>query len=513
MSDNPFAEPWDDDRTVIQPMPGGRAPGSFRPATGPAVDAGRGAGGSGAGGSGPGGSGPGGSGPGGSADPFGSSPGRAAGGDGPGGGAAFPGGPADASADSRGPANAAAASSAASFGTVARVGPSAIFAAAGPLLSLLARLRNVLSVPDPGALRERTVEELRRFEQTLREQNLPLDLIRTSHYALCASLDDVVRNTPWGSRGPWADTSLVAAFHGEVRSGERFFDVLAQLCRNQGKFLPVIELMYACMSLGMQGRYRLSSRGPAELDRVREETYVLIMRQRRPAERALSLHWQGISAPYRPLRASLPVWVAALAGLGLLGLLYAYLLFGLNDASDRLFEAGLTLPPGHMPAIVRAAPPQPMPPAPPAPTQELNKLSAFLAPEVKQGLVSVVGTEATPIVRIKAAGMFRSGSATVEPRFLPLLQRIGAALRSEPGSIDVVGYTDNQPIHTVAFPSNFQLSTARAKAAAAVIGASLDPGRVSAEGRADADPIASNDTAAGREQNRRIEAVVHRNGN
>jgi type VI secretion system protein ImpK len=416
-----------------------------------------------------------------------------------------------------------------SLGAVPRVGPSVIFAAASPLLSLLARLRYVLSVPDPGALRDRTVEELRRFEQTLREQNLPIDLIRASHYALCASLDDVVRNTPWGSRGPWADTSLVAAFHGEVRSGERFFDVLAQLSRNQGKFLPVIELMYACMSLGMQGRYRLSPRGPAELDRVREETYVLIMRQRGPAERALSPHWQGISAPYRPLRASLPVWVAALAGLGLLGLLYALMLFRLNDASDRLFEAGLALPPGHMPAITRSAPPQPMPPAPPPPTQELNKLSAFLAPEVSQRLVSVVGTEAVPIVRIQAAGMFRSGSATIEPKFLPLLQRIGEALRSEPGSVDVIGYTDNQPIHTVAFPSNFQLSTARAKAAAAIVGGSIDPAqisaaqssaahtsatRISAEGRADADPIASNDTPAGREQNRRIEVTLHRtNGN
>jgi type VI secretion system protein ImpK len=338
-------------------------------------------------------------------------------------------------------------------------------------------------------------------------------MIRTSHYALCASLDDVVRNTPWGSRGPWADTSLVAAFHGEVRSGERFFDVLVQLSATPNKFLPVIELMYVCMSLGMQGRYRLSPRGPAELDRVREETYALITRQRRPAERALSLHWQGIAAPYRPLRARLPVWVTAVAALGLLGLLYTLMLFRLNDASDRLFEAGLALPPGHMPTITRTAPPQSLPPAPPPPAQELDKLSAFLAPEVKQGLVSVVGTDAIPIVRIHGAGMFRSGSATVEPPFLPLLQRIGLALRTEPGAVQVIGYTDNQPIRTVAFPSNFQLSAARAKAAAAIIGASLDPSRLTVEGRADADPIASNDTAAGREQNRRIEVVLHRGGN
>ena len=83
-------------------------------------------------------------------------------------------------------------------------------------------------------------------------------------------------------------------------------------------FLPTIELMYLCMSLGMQGRYRLSPRGPAALDRVREETYLVILRQRGAAEPALSLHWQGVSAPYRPLRRELPVWLTALAALGLL---------------------------------------------------------------------------------------------------------------------------------------------------------------------------------------------------
>jgi type VI secretion system protein ImpK len=450
MSDNPFAEPGDDDRTIIRPVPGGRAP-ALRP-------------------------------------------------------------PVSAEPDQE-PAR-AAAPGAQGFTDVGTTGPSAILAAAAPLLSLLARLRNVLSVPDPGALRERAVEEIRRFEQTLREQNLPMDQIRTSHYALCASLDDVVRNTPWGSRGPWADTSLVAAFHGEVRSGDRFFDVLAQLCRNQGKFLPVIELMYVCMSLGMQGRYRLSPRGPAELDRVREETYVLIMRQRRAAERALSPHWRGVSAPYRPLRTSLPLWVAAIGAAGLLGLLYVLLVFSLNDASDRFFEAGLAIPPGHMPTVTRAALPQPLPPPQqPQPEQELAKLAASLAPAVSAGDVSIGGTEAAPILRIHGVGMFRSGEAVVQPRFVPLLQRIGGLLATDPGAVDVVGYTDNQPIHTIAFPSNYQLSTARAKAAAAVIGASIPAARISAEGRADADPIASNDTPAGREQNRRIEVVLHRGGN
>ena len=77
----------------------------------------------------------------------------------------------------------------------------------------------------------------------------------------------------------------------------------------------------------------------------------------------------------------------------------------------------------------------------------------------------------------------------------------------------VIGYTDNQPINTVQFPGNFQLSTARAQAARAVVSRTVgDPARISAEGRADADPIGDNAKPEGREQNRRIEIVLYRQG-
>jgi type VI secretion system protein ImpK len=448
MSENPFAEPDDDERTIIRPLPGGRAapprpqPGSAEEPTAEA--------------------------------------------------AAIP-------------------ASDAAFADLPAEGASPIVTAAAPLLSLVARMRNVVTVPDPASLRDNAIQEMRRFEKTLRDRKLPIEQIRLSHYALCASIDDVVQNTPWGSRGPWADASLVSTFHQEVRAGERFFDLLEQLRQNLGTFLPVVELMYLCMSLGMQGRYRLSARGPAELDRVREETYVAIMRQRRPVERGLSIHWKGVTAPYRQLR-RIPVWMAALLGLGLVVALYALLAYGLNGASDRLFETGRTLPPGQMPTIVRSAPPKPLPPAPP-PTEpgERDKLAGFLQPEIQQGLVTIAGTDAVPIVRILNLGMFKSGSAKVEDKYLPILARIGVALRTEPGAVDVVGYTDNQPIHTVQFPSNFQLSQARAAAAAALIGDAIgDPSRLSTQGRADENPIAPNDTPDGRQQNRRIEVVLHR---
>ena len=58
------------------------------------------------------------------------------------------------------------------------------------------------------------------------------------------------------------------------------------------------------------------------------------------------------------------------------------------------------------------------------------------------------------IVRIRNRGMFASGSAALDPRFLPLMNRIGEALREEPGSVQILGHSDNQPIRTPRFPSS-----------------------------------------------------------
>ncbi|MBV8616471.1 MAG: type VI secretion system protein TssL, long form [Acetobacteraceae bacterium] len=451
MSDNPFAEPDDPDRTVIRrPTPGGRRPATLAAAeeTAPAR------------------------------------PIRA-----------------DLAAASEGPERVTA-------------GGGPLLEAAAPLLQLLARLRNTLSQPDPVELRERAVREVRAFEQRARDAAIPLEQLRPAHYALCASLDDVVLNTPWGGHGGWESRSLVSTFHQEVRSGERFFDLLAQMRQNPGRFLPVIELMYLCLSLGFAGRTRLSPRGPAELDAIREETYALIARNRPPGDPDLSPQWRGVDAPYRPVRGIVPVWVAWSAALAAVAGLFAWALIGLNTGSDAVFNRMIAAPPAQMPRIARtvAAPPPPVVP-PSAQPGALDKLRAFLKPEIDERLVSVLGTQSAPLVRVLNRGMFAPGSAAVNPSFVPLLRRIGAALREEPGAVLVAGYTDNQPIRTVRFPSNFQLSTARAEAAKAAIAGSLgDAARVTAEGRADADPLASNATPEGREQNRRIEVTLRRAG-
>ena len=383
--------------------------------------------------------------------------------------------------------------------------------AAAPLLQLLGRLRTTYSQPNVDDLRERTIQQMRSFEREARDAGVPMEHLRPAHYALCASIDDVVLNTPWGSTGAWGSRSLVATFHQEVRAGERFFVLLGQMREQPGTFLAVLELMYLCLSLGFQGQYRLSPRGPGEVERIREDLYTIITRQRGQApDPALAPHWQGVNAPYKPARAVVPSWVMGVAAVALIGVLFVWFSSGLNAASDNAFAAMIGAPLSHMPNIQRAAPVRP---PPPPPVVEPEPLYVFLKPEIDQGLVTVLGTHAMPIVRIRNSGMFASGSAVVSAKYVSLLKRIGEALKREKGPVDVVGYTDNQPIHTVQFPSNYQLSKARADAARAIIVEDLgDPGRVTAEGRADADPIAPNTTAEGRDQNRRIEVTLRRQG-
>jgi type VI secretion system protein ImpK len=208
----------------------------------------------------------------------------------------------------------------------------------------------------------------------------------------------------------------------------------------------------------------------------------------------------------------LPVWVALAGAVALCGGLFLWTSASLNAASDDLQAQVLATPPTRMPQVTRAAIVQPLPPppAPPEPTV-LDRLRTSLQPDIDNRAISLLGTAAIPIVRIADPAMFAPASAVLQPASRPLLERIAAALRNQSGSLQVIDYTDDQPVRTVRFPSNFQLSVARANAVRAVIARDLgDPARVSAEGRADADPIASNATAEGREQNRRIEIVLHR---
>jgi chemotaxis protein MotB len=107
--------------------------------------------------------------------------------------------------------------------------------------------------------------------------------------------------------------------------------------------------------------------------------------------------------------------------------------------------------------------------------------------------------------------LFRPGSDAVTGVGVDILGPIAAALTDLPNEISVEGHTDDVPINTARFASNWELSTARATSVLRLVqeAAGLPPNRLSAAGYADTHPIADNSTPQGRAANRRVEIVVH----
>ena len=115
------------------------------------------------------------------------------------------------------------------------------------------------------------------------------------------------------------------------------------------------------------------------------------------------------------------------------------------------------------------------------------------------------------IVRLAERGSFRSGYADLQQGFKPLLNKVGASISNAVGLITIEGHTDNVPMaFSERFRSNWDLSAARSAAVADYLlnNSNLEDGRVTVTGFADTKPLASNDTAAGRSKNRRIEVII-----
>ncbi|MFN4159328.1 MAG: type VI secretion system protein TssL, long form [Gemmobacter sp.] len=468
MSGNdPFAEPDDSERTVIRPNPGGRR-GGASPAGVPAYAAPAAP----------------------AAQPFGYGvPQQAA------------------------PQQAAAPDAKASEAPIqlAMTGMNRLNAAAAMLFALVSRIRNRAQHMDPDALRGKVVAEVRAFDSRAIAAGIDPQQVKVARYAICATIDDVVLNTPWGEQSNWALQSMVGTFHRETVGGDRLYDVLARLEKDPPTNIELLEFIYMCLTLGFEGRLRVEQGGQDKHLTIRAGLARIIRGQRGAVEQDLSPHWKGVERPHRALSLWKPVWIAVGVTALLLALMFGGLTYALGTTSDRLIGQLASIDPGVPAVLSRPAPPPPPPPPPPpeAGPSQVEIVSGFLEPEIKEGLVKVFQDATTLTVRVKGQGMFGSGSDKLAAGYDARIERLAKALNAQSGRILVVGHSDNQPIRTARFPSNTHLSLARAESVLKSMAKHMDdPKRLSAEGRAEKEPIESNATAEGRAANRRIEIVL-----
>jgi chemotaxis protein MotB len=140
------------------------------------------------------------------------------------------------------------------------------------------------------------------------------------------------------------------------------------------------------------------------------------------------------------------------------------------------------------------------------------ELQEMLEQEITEGLIDVETEGTNIIIRIQEKGSFPSGRANLNPDFFEVITKITEVIATTPGKIIVAGHTDNIPISTKRFRSNWELSSARAVTVvhAMLSNAALEEDRFLIQGYADSKPLVDNDTAENRALNRRVELIIRR---
>ncbi|WP_348945251.1 type VI secretion system protein TssL, long form [Chitinibacter sp. FCG-7] len=366
-----------------------------------------------------------------------------------------------------------------------------IVSAAGELLYTGLQLRNAKEACDLALLQQLLIAKVGEFEEAMRIRGVRHEHVIGARYVMCTFLDEIVASSSWG--GSWSATSLLVHFHKETWGGEKFFQLLERLKESANESRDLLELMYVCMSYGFAGRYLVLDGGMQQHEVIRKNLGELLRTLRPSANAEMASQWQGVSKQSKRSMVVVPIWVAAaLLSLAAL-LLYLFLSLRLNQFSDPVFGSIQSL-------RVKSS-------GDAIPAKEA-RFSRFLEREVREGLVSVADYEDRSVVTILGDSSFSSGSADVLPIVLPVLHRIGLELKKYPGAVVINGHTDNQPISNLRFPSNWQLSKARAESVATVLVSDIGKGRIEVKGSADSESVADNSTAIGRAKNRRVEITV-----
>jgi type VI secretion system protein ImpK len=384
-----------------------------------------------------------------------------------------------------------------SLDSIKGAGSSALTSAAAPLLALMSQLRGLPSHGDVNALHQQVIVQIQKFEAEATAAGVSPMHVASARYALCTALDETVLGTPWGNQSIWSTHTLLTTFHQETWGGEKFFQILERIKLDPASNLDLLELLYLCLALGFEGKYKIQDRGAAQIASIQDELYRLIRQQRGEFEKQLSPNWRGVEDRRNPLARYVPLWVVAIILAAILLSVFIGFRMVLARSSQpidaTLARIGL---PDNTQATTLSMP-------------KAMRLKPLLAGPETEGLLIITEEGALTTITLQGDNLFASGSAKVNASFESVLAEIGQALNQVPGPVHVYGHTDNVPIKSLKFQSNWDLSRDRAIDVAEIIAASMTvPTRLITQGVADTMAVAPNDSAQGRARNRRVE-IVH----
>ena len=339
------------------------------------------------------------------------------------------------------------------------------------------------------------------FEENAEKNGAKYDAIQAAKYCLCTFVDELAVRAGWADE-TWSKNSLLVSFYDETWGGERFFEIIQNLKQDSDKNINLLEFMYLCLQFGYKGKYQVLNNGELEIDKIKRDLLALIHSKRPDQTVNLFKHNPIITNNIqRKRRLAIPLWVVGVLGAVALGVGYFTMQWSLGDKFN---TASIKVNSLKLPSAITKQ----------QDAQNTVRLRPLLENEIARKLVSVEDFQDRSTITILGDGLFESGSAQIQDQYYPVLAAVSQALDSVEGQIIVTGYTDNQPIQSLNFPSNWHLSQARADAVKEILLNYVKNGgtRIRSEGRGSTDPVAPNDTLENRAKNRRVEITLFTTG-
>jgi type VI secretion system protein ImpK len=380
------------------------------------------------------------------------------------------------------------------------VGLNPLVQAASPLLLLAGQLRGSVTPMDVEGLRHLALEEIRRFEEHSRSAGIQNEIILAARYVLCAAMDEAVLSTPWGAQSDWSQHPLLVALHREAWGGEKFFEMLDRISQDPARHLDLMELQYLCLAFGFGGKYQVLDRGHEKLAAIQQDLYRKIRSHRSAPPAELSLRWRGLEDRRNPVIRYVPWWVVGAAALAVLTIGYTiyYAKLANETAPVHTQLAGIGLEAFSQPVTAPVRGPS---------------LKQLLRADEAAGSMRVDEQNGRTQVTLLAPDLFASGSATVNPTHYQTLQHLASALDQVPGRVLVEGHTDDQPVRSLRYRDNFDLSRERALGVVKVLQLGMEnDARVSWTGVGSTRPLYTPPSEpSNRARNRRVE-IIHIGG-
>lgn len=170
----------------------------------------------------------------------------------------------------------------------AQAGLNPIVDASAYLFSVLGKLKNLKAYRQLNKLQKELITEINHFQETIKNHGYNPEYVVVCRFVICATFDDILSDTRWGSQGHWQHYSLLASYNQDAQYQEKFFTIMERAIKEPALYIDLMELMYICLSMGYKGQYRATEHNQYQLEQITHHLYKHIRAYRGNFSKTLS---------------------------------------------------------------------------------------------------------------------------------------------------------------------------------------------------------------------------------